>query len=231
MSQFNLYDRIAGISWLISEEDVKRYFWIKSKEQEQEPEQEPAWTIIDDVGGGIVTVDQLIEGLVNDAKSGTGRVYLVKATAGLDNSAFGFYLSRELLRRLGSGSGSEDVRLIAAMWHFNARYPNGPGNLVIMDDHIMGNPELEIAEVMKRVLEMVNEDGDEKDWSWGFHYPLVITTSGEAWDGVIKILFGNDIDAITSEEHRQLFRTLYNEGKVIRRLTLLKKPETKWLYG
>jgi len=247
MSLFDAVSSIAGIRWLESEEDAKRYFGVKSQEQEQEQEREgeAALTIIDDVGGGIVTVDGLVEDLVSDAKSGTGRVYLIKGTADLNSSAFGFYLWRKVVSRLGLEPGPkpdpERVRVLAAVWYFNPRVPNDPGYLVFMDDRILENPELEIAEALGPVVEMLMEDrrllemhekDEEKDWFWGFHYPLVITTSSEVWDGVIKVLFANGgRGAITSEEHRQLFRTLYNEGKVIRRLTLLKKPETKWLYG
>jgi len=192
-----------------------------------------------------VTVDQLVEGLVNDAKSGTGRVYLIRGEAGVGKSALAFYVSCELLNRsrrgeelrvlqqsrpvnLGahiSGEG-EELRVLAAEGGFRPDAPNVGRTVVFLDDRNLANYDEVISGALRDVVELMPESGEGGS---DFHYPLVITVSDERWSRVEAALLRGENPAITSEKHWDKFRKLYTEGKFIRRLSVspLAKEEAK----
>ncbi|MFP3138399.1 MAG: hypothetical protein RXS42_09345, partial [Nitrososphaeria archaeon] len=211
--------RTAGYRQLNSEEDAGRYFGVESRDS-----LEPVWMIVDEVSGERVTVDQLVEGLVNDAKSGTGRIYLVRGKAGVGKSSLAFYASCELLSRSGRG---EALRVLAAEGSFRPDAPNEPGTVVFLDDRNLTNYKKEISDVLGGVVERLMADGGEG--GPGLHYPLVITVSDERWNGVEAALLRGENPAITSEEHLRKWKAFYEEGKVIRRLSVnpLKKEEAR----
>jgi len=224
--------RTAGYRQLNSEEDAGRYFGMESRDSLQ-----PVWTIVDEVSRERVTVDQLVEGLVNDAKSGTGRVYLVRGEAGVGKSALAFYASCELLSRSGRGEAlrvlqqarsvnlgahisgrGEALRVLAAEGDFRPGAPNEPGTVVFLDDGKLADYKKEISDVLRGVVESFMAHGGEG--GSGLHYPLVITVSDERWDRVEAALLRGENPAITSEDHREKWEELYREGKVIRRLSV-----------
>jgi len=224
--------RTAGYRRLNSEEEAGHYFGLESRDS-----LEPVWMIVDEVSGERVTVDQLVEGLVNDAKSGTGRVYLVRGEAGVGKSALAFYASCELLSRSGGGEAlrvlqqarsvnlgahisgrGEELRVLAAEGSFRPDAPNEPGTVVFLDDGKLADYEEEISNVLRGVVERLMADGGEG--GPGLHYPLVITVSDERWNFVEAALLRGENPAITSEDHREKWRAFYGEGKVIRRLSV-----------
>jgi len=209
--------RTAGYRQLNFEQDARRYFGMEPQDL-----LEPVWTIVDEVSGERMTVDHLVKGLVNDAKSGKGRVYLVKGKAGVGKSALAFYASCELLSRSGRG---EELRVLAADGVFKPNAPNEPGTVVFLDDSNLAKYENQISDVLSGVVELLMAEGVES--GRGLHYPLVITVSDERWNFVEAALLRGETSAITNEDHREKWRTLYGEGKVIRRLSVspLKKTE------
>jgi len=211
--------KIAGYSRLVSEHDASKYFGV-----EWQDSLEPVWTIADKVSKKSVTVDQLVEGLMNDAKSGTGRVYLIRGKAGVGKSALAFYVSCELLSR--SDKKGEALQVLAAKDGFRPDAPNKPGTVVFLDDLNLAKYQKVISDVLSGVVELMpdDEEGDS-----GLSYPMVITVSDERWNGVEATLLRGENPAITSEEHRKKWRKLYREGRVIRQLSVnpLEREEAK----
>jgi len=231
--------RTAGYRQLNSEQDARRYFGM-----EPEDSPEPVWMIIDEVSGERVTVDQMVEGLVNDAKSGKGRIYLVRGKAGVGKSALAFYVSCELLSRssrdeavralqqarsvnLGThiSGGGEELRVLVAEGSFRPNAFNERGTVVFLDDGNLAKYENQISDVLSGVVELLKADGGERDPD--LCYPLVIIVSDERWNFVEAVLLRGENPAITSEDHRKKWRTLYEEGKVIRRLRVSQLEEAE----
>jgi len=177
----------------LKEEDARRYFGTEPRDS-----LEPVWTIVDEVSRERVTVDQLVEELVNDAKNGTGRVYLVRGEAGVGKSAVAFYVSCELLSR---SRRDEELRVLAAEGGFRPRAPNEPETVVFLDDRNLADYEDEISDVLKGVVELLMADGGEG--GPGLRYSLVITVSDERLNGVEAALLRGEKPKIKSEEHRE----------------------------
>jgi hypothetical protein len=171
-----------------------------------------------------VAVDKLVEGLMNDAKSGTGRVYLIRGKAGVGKSAMACYVSCEFLRR--SGDEGEGLQVLAAYRGFRPNALNERRTVVFLDDLNLGNYQEVISDVLRGVVELMRDGGEGGS---RLSYPLVITVSDERWNGVEAALLRGEKPAITSEEHWKKWSKLYGEGKVIRRLSVspLKEAEAK----
>jgi hypothetical protein len=209
----------AGYRRLDSEDDARDYFGVEGRSS-----LEPVWTIVDEASQESVAVNELIEGLTEDAKSGKGRVYLVRGEAGVGKSAMACYVSYKLLSR--SGVEGEGLQVQAAYRGFKPAVLNGRRTVVFLDDHTLSEYEKEISDVLKGVVELMRDGGEGGS---GLSYPLVITVSDERWYGVEAALLRDKSTMITSQEHRKIWRKLYREGKVIRRLTVspLKEEEAK----
>jgi hypothetical protein len=93
---------------------------------------EPVWTIVDEASQENVAVDKLVEGLMNDTKSETGRVYLIRGKAGVGKSAMACYVSCEFLRR--SGDEGEGLQVLAAYRGFRPNALNERRTVVFLDD-------------------------------------------------------------------------------------------------